>query len=516
MEEILGVLRRHQVVKGLTPEKLRLIFEDLGPTFVKFGQIMSMRSDMLPQAYCRELSGLRKDVRPMSREEAESVLKAEYGWPLSGTFSKFDWEPLGSASIAQVYRAELKDGEQVVVKVERPGIYEIMAEDVSLLRRVSGLIKIVGGMGDAIDFNLVIDEMWTAAQQEMDFRQEADQAEEFRRMNSNVAYVAVPRIYREYSTSRVLVMESMEGIPVDAVETLKAQGYDRTEIGMKLAENYVKQIVDDGFFHADPHPGNLRIRGGKIVWLDMGMMGRLTERDRRVLGEALSAAVCGDVNEVKDLLLVLGKHTGPVDHARLYTDLDEMLNKYETMDVGSMNMAEIRDDVLALANRHHISMPSGFTMLGRGLVTIEGVVSTVSPEINVLQIMANHVTGGFLQKFDLSGELKKDWYLLYRSGRRALNIPAQVSEFLKMGIKGQTKTNIEITGAEQPMRMMGKLVNRLALSVVEAGLLISSAILGASGLPKYFLGLPAWSVAGFCLSLFVGVLLLWNIIKDRP
>ena len=509
------MLRKHRVVSGLTPEKLRLIFEDLGPTFVKFGQIMSMRTDMLPQAYCRELGKLRAEVRPLSREEVAQVLEKEYGRPPEEIFARFDWEPLGSASIAQVHRAELKNGEKVVVKAERPGIRAVMARDVSLLHRSSGLLKIVGGTGGAIDFNLVIDEMWAAALQEMDFLNEAGQAEEFGRLNANIAYVAIPKIYREYSTSAVLVMQDMGGVPIDDTEELKARGYDLNEIGAKLAENYVKQIVDDGFFHADPHPGNLRVNGGKIVWLDMGMMGRLASRDRNIFGRALNAVVAGDVNELEDLLLALGEHPPDVDRARLYTDIDSMLARYATLDVGSMNMAKIRDDILALANRNSIAMPPGVSMLGRGLVTLEGVVSTVSPEINIIEIFRNHLSGESFEKFKPEEELKKSWYSIYRSGKKVLNIPSQASELLKMGIRGQTKINVEMTGSERPLRAVEKMANRIALAIVEAGLLIASAMLGASGLPDCFLGIPAPCAAGLALAILLGGWLLWDMFRHK-
>lgn len=515
LKEIAGILRKHKVVSGLTPEKLRLIFEDLGPAYVKFGQIMSMRSDMLPQAYCAELGRLRAEVRPLSRQEVEGVLKREYGRLPEEVFASFDWKPLGSASIAQVHRARLKNGEKVVVKVERPGIRSVMARDVSLLHRVAGLLKIVGGTGGAIDFNLVIDEMWAVARQEMDFLNEADQAEQFARLNEGVAYVAVPRIFRDYSTLEVLVMQDMGGVPIDDTEELEKRGYDLNEIGVKLAENYVKQVVDDGFFHADPHPGNIRVEEGKIVWLDMGMMGRLASRDRRIFGETLSAVVSGDVNELTDLLLALGEHPPDVDRSRLYADVDSMLARYATLDVGSMDMMKIRDDFLSLANRNSIAMPAGVSMLGRGLVTLEGVVSAVSPDINVLEVFKNHLSGEFLKNFDPAEELRKSWYSVYRSGRRALNIPSQVSELLKMGIRGQAKLNVELAGSERPMRAAERMVNRVALAVVEAGLLMASAMLGASDFPTRFFGVPVPCAVGLALALLLGGWLLWDILRHK-
>lgn len=511
MREIIAVLKKHRAAKGMTPEKLRLILEDLGPTFVKLGQIMSMRTDMLPLPYCEELSRLRTNVRPMSYEEASGEVERALGKPLNVLFTRFDRKPIGSASIAQVHYAELKTGEKVVVKVRRPGIRSTMERDVALLHRVSGLLKIIGRTGNAVDFNQVIDEIWAAALQEMNFLKEADQAEEFRRCNSGTVYVTSPRILREYCAESVLVMEYIDGIPIDNAEALKAQGYDLSEIGTKLAENYVKQIVDDGYFHADPHPGNLRVRGGQIVWLDMGLMGRLSQRDRCLFRNAISAAVRGDVNELCSLLLIFCDPAGPVDRPSLFTDIDSLLNRYETLDVGSINLMEIRNDVVAVADRNGLSLPKGVSVLGRGLVTIEGVLGSLSPEISVMQVMVNHLSSHFADYFDPQDEIKKAVASLIQSGKRAPKIPAQVSELLKMGIRGQTKTNVELTGSEKTLRALGRMVDRIAWGCAEAGLLIASAILSLSSLPKCSLGIPAMAAAGFFLAAVLGIWFLWGM-----
>ena len=515
LEEIMSILRKHQIARGLTPEKLRLIFEDLGPTYIKFGQIMSMRTDMLPAEYCRELSRLRTNVRPMPREEVKEMLKLEYGKAPEDIFLSFNWHPIGAASIAQVHRAKLKTGEQVVVKVERPGIFHKMEQDVFLLQKVSGLLKIIGGTGNAIDFNRVISEMWKTAQQEMDFLNEAQQAEQFRRCNMGIAYIAVPRVFQPYTTSKVLVMEDMDGPSIGDMNRLTEQGYNPREIGTKLAENYIKQIVDDGFFHADPHPGNLLVCNGKIVWLDMGMMGILSPDDRRLLNDAMRAVAYENVNDIKDAFLSIVKYTGPIDHARLYSDIDDLLNKYGSFHVGNLKMPELCDDILALVNRHHLSIPPEFSMLGRGLITIEGVIGELNPQISLFEVIGKHLSGNLLKDMDISEELRKNLLALYGSSRHILGIPAQISEFLKMCIKGRAKVNIELTNAEQPIHAMERLMNRVIFSILDAGLFIASAILCASDLPKCFLGIPTLSAVGFFFSLALGFWILGVMVKNR-
>lgn len=515
LREILGVLARHNLAGGMTPEKLRSIVEDLGPTFVKLGQIMSMRRDMLPESYCRELEKLRAEVRPLAFEEVRGVVETEYGVSLRSVFDVFDETPIGSASIAQVHAARLKNGAPVVVKVQRPGIRDTMARDIALLRRAAGHLGGIGGLGSVVDFRMVLDEMWVVAQQEMDFLIEAQHAEKFRRLNEEIAYVTCPRVERRFTTSRVLVMEYIDGIPIDAHEALEQAGYDRAEIGTKLAENYVKQVLEDAFFHADPHPGNLRVRGGKIVWLDLGMMGRLTEKDQTLLKRAVRAIVENDVGTVKEVLLTIGVHSGRIDHARLYADIDDLLTQYASAGMAEMDLSRMLEEILTLASNHGISMPQGISMLCRGMMTMQGVLADLSPDINIVTIMANHLSAGALQDIDWSQETQSAVRALLSSGRKTLDVPAQLSDLLKMTIKGQTKVNLEVSGSDGPLHVLGGMVNRLILGIVLAALLIASGVICASGIEPAVGGMPVYGLIGFSLAAVLGVVLLFKVFHAK-
>ena len=257
MKEIREVLFRNHITRGVTPEKLRVILEELGPTYIKLGQIMSLHSDILPKAYCDELVKLNYDVTPMPFSEVEEVINRSYREDWHQYFKTIDQESLGSASIAQVHRAVLLTGEEVVIKVQRKGIYDMMARDIGLLHRIVRLMPSVGGLKNVVDLGMILDEMWAVAQEEMDFLKEAANIEEFTRNNTGIAYVRVPHLYREYTTSRVLVMEYVGGCAINDREHLLSRGYDLEEVGRKLINNYVIQVMEDGFFHADPHPGNV-------------------------------------------------------------------------------------------------------------------------------------------------------------------------------------------------------------------------------------------------------------------
>ncbi|MDO4287851.1 MAG: lipopolysaccharide core heptose(II) kinase RfaY [Eubacterium sp.] len=511
LREIMVILAKNDVTRGITPEKIRKIIEELGPTFVKLGQVLSMRQDILPAAYCAELRKLQTEVSPMDFSEVVQVVETEYGQPLGEVFAHFDAAPLGSASIAQVHRAVLMDGREVVVKIQRPGIRETMARDIALLDRAATLLKLAGGTGNAVDFRMIFDEMWFTAQQEMDFLIEAHNADEFREHNLDIAYVTCPKIDHKHTTARVLVMEYIDGIEIADTHTLKAQGYDLEEIAEKLAENYIKQVVDDGFFHADPHPGNIRIQDGKIAWIDLGMMGVLSNRDKDLFRQAVEAIATRDIEEMKSVLLALGVHSAKINHARLYADVDDLFANYGTMDLSEMNIGEMMEALLNLANTHQISMPKGVTMLSRGVITIESVLTRLSPSTNIIRIMANHMKTERLENLDPEAMLKALGKEAYQAGKSTLGIPGQLFDLLKMTVKGQTKVNLELTGSEEPLATIDQMINKLVTCIITAALLIGSSFISTTDMTPKVLGIPALGVLGYLVALFLSGTLIYSI-----
>lgn len=483
LREILAVLSRHNIVRGLTPEKLRLILTDLGPTFVKLGQIMSSRPDMIPKAYCDELEKLCDDVQPMEFDEVRRVIEKSLGTPLEQVFCEFEREPLGAASIAQAHRARLVSGERVVVKVQREGIHDLMEQDIALMRHAAGLLKL--GTGDTVDLNVVLDEMWVASQEEMDFLTEAANGEKFYELNRDVKYVTCPRIHRNLTTRNVLVMEYIDGYSMADLDGLKQAGYDLSEIGRKLADNYIKQITDDGFFHADPHMGNLMVRDGQIVFIDMGMMGRLSARDQALFTKGIRAVAQRDVESVAGVLLAMGKSAGHVDRLKLQQDLDDMLTKYGDASLGSMDMARILNEGMDLAKSHHISMPAGVTMLVRGIGTLEGVVVRLSPDVDIISVTAAHVAGSMFANVNMRDELGKIALAVMQSGRKALDLPALMADALRLNNKGQSKLNLEMSASDAAQNGLADLALMLVAGLVACALILAGAIMaqGAAQLP---------------------------------
>lgn len=515
LREIMAILAKYDIVKGLTPVKLRQIIEDLGPTFVKLGQVLSMRQDILPADYCKELTKLRADVRAMPFEEVVLVIEEEYGKPLNEIFKYLCPKPLGAASIAQVHEAQLKNGDPVVIKVQRPGIKDTMGRDIALLERASTLLKIAGGTGNAIDFKMVLEEMWFTAQQEMDFLMEAHNADEFRELNRDVAYVTSPLIHHKHTTSKVLVMEYIAGFEIDNKKGLLDAGYSLEEIALKLAENYIKQIIDDGFFHADPHPGNIRVRDGKIVWIDLGMMGTLSLRDKDLFKQAVEAMATGSVEDMKNVVLTLGIHSGHINHAKLYSDIDNMLDEYGTVDLGNMNIGSMLEDLLQLANDHHIAMPKGVTLLARGSLTLEGVLTMLAPKINIVQIMINHMASERLKNLDPKKEVLELGREIYQASKSTLGIPNQVLDLLKMTVKGQAKINLEITGSEEPLDRIDQMVNKIVKCIIAAALLIGSSFISTTNMQPKLMGIPALGFIGYFVAVILGANLIYSIHKKK-
>lgn len=517
--EIKNVLRKNEITRGVTPEKLRVILEELGPTYIKLGQIMSLHSDFLPKAYCDELLKLNSDVTPMPFDDVEDVINHSYGQDWRELFQFIEKAPLGSASIAQVHRARLKNGEEVIIKVERKGIYDTMARDIGLLHRLVKLIPPVGDFKNLVDLDMVLDELWSVAQEEMDFLKEAANMDEFSRNNASVQYVTTPKLYHEYSTGHVLVMEYIDGYSLDDVESLQNAGYDMDEIGTKFVNNFIKQVMDDGFFHADPHPGNVKIRDGKIVWIDMGMMGRLSEKDRHTMIKGIRGIALHDISMVENSVLEIGEFRGKPDRERLYQDLKKFIADYGTTSMGSLDVAAAIAGLVEIMKQNRISLPHGVSMLCRGLTHIQGVLAVISPDINMMQIAVNRYTEDFLKNINWKSEFQKQARIVYRSVNKGVEIPGLVTDILKEHLEGQSVVNIDLHSSEDLTNVISAAIRNIVVGVCVAALLIASSVICTTDMTPKILGIPVLGFAGYAFAMVVSIFLtvryLWSKRKKR-
>ena len=499
LREIREVLRKNEITRGISPEKLRIILEELGPTYVKLGQIMSMHSDILPKAYCEELMNLTSSVTPMPYEEVLGILREAYGDP-SEVFSSIEETPLGSASIAQVHRAKLVTGEDVVVKVERRGIYEIMQSDIRLMKKAVRFLPPVGDLKNLVDLDLVLDELWSVSQEEMDFLREAANAEEFAANNEGIRYIYVPRLYREYTTRNVLVMEYIDGIEIDDREVLTKHGYDLDEIGTKFVTNFITQIVDHGFFHADPHPGNVKIRSGKIVWLDMGMMGRLTEHERRCMIRGVEGIAMHDTSRVVDAVMEVGKPFGKTDRDRLYRDMRDFMQEFGNTPMGQVDVAKTLESMMEIMKANKIGMPHGLTMLARGFAHMEGVLASISPDLNMIGIAQTVVREDLFREIDWKNEAETDARHIYRSAKKSLDIPALTADIMKEYLAGHGRMTLRLETSEELSQLVYSSIRSLVIGMCIVALLIASSILCLTDMTPRILGIPFLGFFGYLVA----------------
>ncbi|MCX4361577.1 ABC1 kinase family protein [Mucispirillum schaedleri] len=510
LREILSIIRKHNIITGITPEKLRSILEDLGPTYIKMGQIMSMQTDALPQAFLKELEKLRTDVPPMSDEDLCFIIQETYNKDISELFDDFSYKSLGSASIAQVHSAKLKkSGTQVVLKIQRRDIYKRMEQDIKLMRRVANMVQKVK-KDTIIDFETIIDELWKTAQEEMNFLKEAENAVTFYNNHKNVIYATCPEVYTELSSEKILVMEYVDGFFIDNEEMMKAGGYDKKEIAAKLAEDYISQVIDYGFFHADPHPGNIKIRDGQIIWIDLGMMGKLSPRDKGLIADLIASVAKHDTGRIKDIALTLGNPVKDVDHVRLYSDIDLFLSKYSTMDLGNMSLAGIVSELLEILHTHHIQVPSTISMLARGIMTLEGVLAFLNPDINVIDITAAHIKNSKNPASEFTKKVRKAVMELSGSLEKLALIPGFTIDILQMIAKGQVKINSELQISENAQSFIERMIQRIILALITAAIIIGSSLIAIADIQPVIFNLPLFTTIGYIaaglltISLFKG------------
>ncbi|WP_420897354.1 ABC1 kinase family protein [Bifidobacterium goeldii] len=510
--QITRIANQFDVVHGLTPVKMRLMLEALGPTFVKVGQILSMRSEILPQSFCDELAKLRADADPMPYQTVVDTLSHEYGRPVEEIFSHIDPTPLGSASLAQVHRARLTTGEDVAVKVQRPGVRETMALDVAIMRSIARMVTKMVSTAQVVDLGGVVEELWDTFESETDFLVEARNLAEFKRFCEPYKYMDCPKPYMDLCTEHVVVMDYVDGISVSHPEQLIEAGYDLKEIGTKLVDNYATQVLDYGFFHADPHPGNIIVSGGQIVLIDLGMTGRLNSQTRGVLKDMIFAVAKQDSPALADgLLRFAGTEANPEDYPALLADLDVIVKEFGTVDLADLDIAAFLTSLTSMAQRHGIEVPSTVTTVGRALVTLEGLLDEFIPDVNMIQIISDHIATSRSAGTMVKDEVKS----LGIEGAKALHgVLAAASESkvaMRMLTRGQLRMNVEVVGSEEPMRLLSDMVNRLTMALIVVGLFVGSSIVYYAGMKPIIFGIPIVGFMGYVVAFVLGVWIVLDI-----
>ena len=503
--EIVDILKKHEILSGINPIKFRTILEELGPTFIKIGQILSNRSDLLPNEYIIELEKLRSDVSPMEYSEVLEILGEEYNTRLFKIFLKIDKNPVGSASIAQVHKATLLNGETVVVKVQRRDIKEKMISDIKLLKKALKILRVQKIFKDIVSFDDVLDELLATSLEEMNFLTEAAHIEEFNEVNKEVKYIRVPRVYKNLTTEKVLVMEYIEGISIKNHEVLINEGYDLEEIGSKLADNYIYQAIDMGFFHADPHPDNILIKDGKIVYVDYGMMGRLNNRNKEILSKCIVAIFNDNIREVERNLLILGNAKYEVNHSKLCKDIELILARYKTADIKDIEITKFATELISLLSSNGITLPKDITMLVRGIVVIEGTLEILSPNINLMQVFESRAKSSSLKDLLNKDNIMKEMVNVGNSIASLGKIPHDLHTFLKDASRGEAKFNIEVSDSNKQIDRFEKMVHRIVVCVLDVAFIVGAALIVANGVdtPEQSFLFYLYLIVGFSFTVWL-------------
>lgn len=509
--EMLAIFAKHNFyANGFTPLELKTTLEDLGPTYVKMGQIMSSRSDLLPASYCHELENLRQNVKPLDPAVARAVIEQETGKKIEEIYAEFRDEPLGSASIGQAHYGVLKDGTRVVTKVQRPLVADMMKKDFVLLKKLSELVNIVeeDSDGQVIDFKSVIDELERVTNDELDFRIEAENTRFFKEnCIEDGEAVSCPTVIDELTTSRIFTMTFVDGCSVADKERLEAEGCDLDSIGRAIVENYVHQVLDVGVFHADPHQGNIMVSHGRPYWIDFGMIGRISEKDIAIIEEMVKAMLERDEEALVDAVMSMGAASSATDRAKLTQDAAVYIKKYmNAKSISDINMTEVFDEIMGVAAKNHISMPGRFTMLARSVTTMEGVIEQLCPDLNIFELLYKKMKEHMRKNFSLKREIAEMGRTVIDAGRKTAKIPVLASEALDNMVKGKMKMNMELTGWEEPLDRLSHIIKYSVLSLVACVLFIGSCILCTTDfLPKLSNGMPLIAVAGLVFSIALAV-----------
>ena len=490
-----------------TAARLRLALEELGPTFIKFGQVLSTRPDVVPPEIIDELTKLQENVAPFSSRQARELVALELGKPVEAIFAEFDDKPLAAASIAQVHRARLRDGTPVAVKLRRPSVTGQVERDLDILFHLAHLAEQHLPESDVYDPTGLVKHFARTIRREMDFVREGRTLERFRNLFENDQTFHVPAVHWEWTTPAMLTMEYVEGLRVTDRKALVDAGLDPREIAGRGVRIFLAQALTHGAFHGDPHPGNLRILPKNVVcMLDYGMVGRVSDEMKDLLADLMIGIVRHDVPAVVDLFMSIGQARAPVDRQELANDVADLIDTYYGLSLKQLPVENLVRDFLGILSQYRIRYPSSLMLLARALVTLEGVGRDLDPKFNLAEKLVPFVETLMRQRHNprrIAGRLASDALKSVEATRR---IPLRVNDLLDQIEKEQLQVPFVHRGLERLISELDRSSNRIAVGLVLASSIIASAMI-----------IQDWrnlGLAGFLLSAFLGFWLVLGIFRS--
>ncbi len=506
------LMHRREALERLTPaQHFRAALEELGPTFIKIGQVLSTRPDLLPPDYIEELSKLQDAAPPIPWEEVEAQLTAEWGRPPDELFQSIDRTPLASASLAQVHAAVLPDDREVVIKVQRPDIWPTIQSDLAILEDVAAVAQRTS-LAEFYNPMDIVQEFSFTLQNELNYLQEGRNADRFRKNFANEPAIYIPKVYWEFTTRRVLVLERLYGVKISDVETMKRVGIDPKQVALNSARLIVQEVLEDGYFHADPHPGNFFVMPGAVIGaVDFGMVGHLSREDRINLVKLYVASVQMDADRIVEQLIRMGAATAYVDRAALKRSISRLLHKYQGLPLKEIRAQEVVNDIMPIAYRFHLRLPSDLWLLGKTLGMMEGVGLQLDPDFDMFE-----VSKPFAEK------LMREMWMPSTWGPEALGnlqawgdlfevMPRAGSKLLYGLESGKVPLDMTFDVRKTVIERFDRALTRLALSVILGSFILALALLISSAPSSpIVMGLVA---IGFLTAMGLGLWFLISVLR---
>ncbi len=496
-------------------ERMRLALEELGPTFVKLGQILSTRPDVVPHAFIREFEKLQDKVPSFSFEEVLTQITSELGGPVEQFYAEIDPIPLAAASIAQVHRARLNTGEDVVVKVRRPGIVAVVESDISALLALAGLAERHVSGSEIYNPVGIVREFARTIRREMDFSREGHTIEKFRDNFRGTPWMYFPRVYWGQTSRGILTMEFVAGVKVSDQEKLSVQGLDAKLIARRGADSFLEMVLNHGFFHGDLHPGNLLILPDNVIcMLDYGIVGRLDENLTTFLTDILSAIVNRDMDEVVSLLLFAGDISDSLDTRALKRDMFNFIDGYYEIPIKEIEVGRMLIEFIEIITLYSIRIPPDLTLLAKSLVLIEGMGRTLDPTFDMAEHLRPFIVKALRQKFSPRRISRDINQILFSYLNLARNIPRDLKEIVNRINRNKFKIDLEHRGLDKFTADFDRSINRLSTSMILAAMIIGSSIIMQTDKGPKIMDFPVLAFMGYSVAGFVGLWLVYAIIRS--
>ena len=507
---------KEQLLTLSEAERLRLALEELGPTFIKFGQILSTRHDLIPVEYIQELSKLQDTVAPFEYSEAKKVIEREFGKKIEDIFLSFNPGQIASASIGQVYRATLSGNKEVAVKVMRPGVEEVIETDLAILASLARFAE--RHIKESKFFNPAgfIDEFSRVMRQEIDYSHEAQNADRFYSNFAAVPTVKIPKIYWEYTTKHVLTQEYSEGIKISDIEHIEATGLDKKKLSTDLANAYLKMIFEDGFYHADPHPGNILVsREGVIIFLDFGMAGHVDPVLHENLANLIISIQRNDIDLLIDTLSELGlvSYTGSESPA-LRIKLEDFLNQYYSLSTRLIDPTAFLRDIIHIFAKTRGKIPSNLMLLSKTLILRDEISRKLDPEHNFAELTQPFVKKMIEERTRASYIMNEVSKTVWDFAHLIKVLPRRINHILTKAEKGTIRYELEHQGLENFIEELDVMSNRLSFSMIIASLIVGSSLIIQTGMSPKIFGVPLLGIFGFFIAGFLGIGLLISILRS--